>query len=101
MEEQCLNLQKRSEARCRSGRLYSRDKKITEHMRTVNNVREEELRGQVCPIQPSSTYYEGVSNENFKFVIKNRNFAPLSCKLVSVLKTACRMACRWQHSADA
>ena len=45
--------------------------------------------------------YKGESNENLKFVIKNRNFAPLSCKLVSVLQTACRMACRWQHSADA
>ena len=43
--------------------------------------------------------YEGESNENLKFVIKNRNFAPLSCKLVRVLQTACRMACRWQHSA--
>ena len=39
--------------------------------------------------------YEGESNENLKFVIKNRNFAPLSCELVSVLQTACRMACRW------
>jgi hypothetical protein len=29
--------------------------------------------------------YVGESNENLKFVIKNRNFAPLSCKLVSVL----------------
>ena len=48
-----------------------------------------------------SCYYEGESNENLKFVIKNRNFAPLSCKLVSVLQTACRMACRWQRSADA
>ena len=45
--------------------------------------------------------YEGESNENLKFVIKNRNFAPLSCKLVRVLQTACIMACRWQHSADA
>jgi len=45
--------------------------------------------------------YVGQSNENLKFVIKNRNFAPLSCRLVSVLQTACRMACRWQHSADA
>ena len=45
--------------------------------------------------------YEGESNENLKFVIKNRNFAPLSCELVSVLQTACRMACRWQHTADA
>ena len=48
-----------------------------------------------------SVVYEGESNENLKFVIKNRNFAPLSYKLVSVLQTACRMACRWQHSADA
>ena len=47
------------------------------------------------------TTYKGESNENLKFVIKNRNFAPLSCKLVSVLQTACRMACRWQHSVDA
>jgi len=39
--------------------------------------------------------------KTLNFVIKNRNFAPLSCKLVSVLQTACRMACRWQHSADA
>ena len=45
--------------------------------------------------------YSGESNENLKFVIKNRNFLPLSCKLVSVLQTACRMACRWQRSADA
>ena len=45
--------------------------------------------------------YESESSENLKFVIKNRNFAPLSCKLVSVLQTACRMACRWQHTADA
>ena len=46
-------------------------------------------------------YYEGESNENLKFVIENRNFAPLFFKLVSVLQTVCRMACRWQHSADA
>ena len=26
---------------------------------------------------------------------------PLSCKLVGMLQTACRMACRLQHSADA
>ena len=39
--------------------------------------------------------------KNLKFVINNRNFGPLSCKLVSVLQRACRMACRWQHSADA
>jgi len=45
--------------------------------------------------------YVGESNENLKFVIKNLNFAPLSSKLVSVLQTVCRMACRWQHSADA
>jgi len=45
--------------------------------------------------------YVGESNENLKFVIKNWNFKPLSCKLVSVLQTACRMTCRWQHSADA
>ena len=45
--------------------------------------------------------YEGESKENLKFVIKHRNFASLACKLVSVLQTACRMACRWQHSADA
>jgi len=45
--------------------------------------------------------YIGESNENLKFVTKNRNFMPLSCKLVSVLQTACRMACRWQHSVDA
>ena len=32
-----------------------------------------------------STLYEGESNENLKFVIKNRNFAPLSYKLVSML----------------
>ena len=31
--------------------------------------------------------YIGESNENLKFVIKIRNFAPLSCKLVSVLQT--------------
>ena len=36
-----------------------------------------------------------------KVVMKNLNFAPLTCKLVSVQQTACRMACRWQHSADA
>ena len=47
------------------------------------------------------TSYKGESNENLKFVIKYRNFAPLSCKLLSMLHTACRMACRWQHSADA
>jgi len=29
--------------------------------------------------------YVGESNENLKFVIKNRNFALLSCKLVNVL----------------
>ena len=45
--------------------------------------------------------YEGESNENLKFVIKNRHFAPLPCKLVSVLQTACRMACKRQNSADA
>ena len=45
--------------------------------------------------------YVGELNENLKFVIKNRNFALLSCKLVSVLQTASRMACRWQHIADA
>jgi len=45
--------------------------------------------------------YVGESNENLKFVIKNLNFAPLSSKLVSVLQTVCRMACRWQHGADA
>ena len=45
--------------------------------------------------------YVGESNKNFKFVIKNRNFALLTCKLVSVLQIACRMGCRWQHSADA
>jgi len=45
--------------------------------------------------------YEGESNENLKFVIKNQNFAPLSCKFVSMQQTACRMAYRWQHSADA
>ena len=45
--------------------------------------------------------YVGESNEKLKFVIKNRNFALLSCKLVRVLQAACRMACRWQHSADA
>ena len=49
----------------------------------------------------ATVMYEGESNENLKFVIKNRNFAPLSCKLASMLQTACRMACRWQHSADA
>ena len=49
----------------------------------------------------TGAWYEGESNENLKFVIKNRNFAPLSCKLVSVPQTACRMTCRWQHSADA
>ena len=45
--------------------------------------------------------YVGESNENLKFVIKYRNYAPLYCKFVRVLQTACRMACRWQHSADA
>jgi len=45
-------------------------------------------------------FYVGELNENLKFVIKNRNFTLLSCK-VSVLQTACRMACRWKHSADA
>jgi len=30
--------------------------------------------------------YEGESNENLKFVIKNRNFAPLSCKFVTCNK---------------
>ena len=47
-----------------------------------------------------SLLYEGESNENLKFVMKIRNFTPLSCKLVSMLQIACRMACRWQHSAD-
>ena len=30
--------------------------------------------------------YEGESNGSLKFLIKNRNFVPLSCKLVSVLQ---------------
>jgi hypothetical protein len=29
--------------------------------------------------------YEGESNENLKFVIKNRNLVPLSCKLAILL----------------
>ena len=49
----------------------------------------------------SNPFFVGESNENLKIVIKNGNFAPLSCKLVSMLQTACRMACSWQHSADA
>ena len=47
------------------------------------------------------SHNKGESNEKLKFVIKNGNFKPLSCKLVSMPQTACRKACRWQHSADA
>jgi hypothetical protein len=56
-----------------------------------------------CTVQgiKSPVKYKGESNGILKFVIKIRNFAPLSCKLVRLLQTACRMACRWQHSADA
>ena len=38
----------------------------------------------MTPDWPLAFMYEGESNVNPKFVIKNRNIAPLSCKLVSV-----------------